>query len=58
VQAKVDASVMPDVIFVSIAGSRESSVSAHSAHDVRLLCNVNENGSFSSTPVSLQKVTA
>ncbi len=58
VRAKIDSSVMPGVIFVSLAGTRDSILSMHSAHDVRLLCDVNESGTFSSTPVSLQKVNA
>jgi menaquinone reductase, molybdopterin-binding-like subunit len=58
VLAKIDASVMPDVLYVSTAGTRESGRSVPPAHDVRLLCDVSGSGSFSPTPVSLQKVLA
>jgi menaquinone reductase, molybdopterin-binding-like subunit len=58
VQAKIDASVMPDTIFVSTAGTRDGGGSASSAHDVRLLCDVSGSGTVSPTQVTIQKVKA
>jgi len=58
VQAKVDAAVMPDVIFVSTTGAGAASGSAVQGRDIRVLCDMSAHGSFSPTPVSLQKVLA
>jgi len=56
VQARVDASVMPGVIFVST--SHGSGGSMEQAHDIRVLCDMNGSCSFTPTPVSIQKVLA
>ncbi len=58
VQAKVDAAVMPDVIFVSTTGAGALSGPDMQGRDIRVLCNMTAHGSFSPTPVSLQKVMA
>jgi hypothetical protein len=58
VHAKIDASVMPNIVFVSVAIAGTNGQKTRTAHDVRLLFDKNENGSFCSTPVSLQKVIA
>lgn len=59
VQARLDASVMPGVLFVSCQGGscsqKASSVLRHEA-DVRTICEVSSSGSYSPTPVTIQKV--
>ncbi|HLP15461.1 MAG TPA: molybdopterin dinucleotide binding domain-containing protein [Bacteroidota bacterium] len=58
VRAKLDARTMPDVIFVSCTAQScgNQSAIASSAQDVRLLCEVSSGGSYTPTPVTIQKV--